>query len=126
MTPPGPADIPAGDVIPTSEWQLAKCSRDPGTGVLTSTPTTTEAERLATGDPRLSLEERYGNHGGYVNAARHAAQALRDEGFLLREDFNRIVQETAQIDVLRQVKDDDDDDRDDDDEDRQWRGGDDD
>jgi hypothetical protein len=61
----------------------------------------TKAERLAAGDPRLSLEERYGNHGGYVKAVREAAQALRADRFLLQEDFNRIVQEAAQSDVLK-------------------------
>jgi hypothetical protein len=61
----------------------------------------TKAERLAAGDPRLSLEERYGNHGGYVKAVRKAAQALRADRFLLQEDFNRIVQEAAQSDVLK-------------------------
>ena len=35
----------------------------------------TLAERLATGDPRLSLTERYGNHAGYVAAVTAAATA---------------------------------------------------
>ena len=30
----------------------------------------TRAERIATGDPRPSLEERYGTHGGYVCAVK--------------------------------------------------------
>jgi hypothetical protein len=33
----------------------------------------TQAERLTNGDPRLSLEERYGDHAGYVAAVQHAA-----------------------------------------------------
>lgn len=38
----------------------------------------TAEERRASGDPRLSLEERYGNHEGYVGAVRRAAErALR-------------------------------------------------
>jgi hypothetical protein len=61
----------------------------------------TKAERLAAGDPRLSLEERYGNHGGYVKAVIKAAQALRADRFLLQEDFSRIVQDAAQSDVLK-------------------------
>ena len=35
---------------------------------------TTKAERLAAGDPRLSLEERYKNHDGYVAAVTKAAE----------------------------------------------------
>jgi hypothetical protein len=31
------------------------------------------AERLANGDPRLSLEERYGSHNAYVLAVKNAA-----------------------------------------------------
>jgi hypothetical protein len=46
----------------------------------------TRAERLAAGDPRPSLEERYADHGAYVSAVTRAAQALRAERFLLDED----------------------------------------
>ena len=62
---------------------------------------TTKAERMATGDPRLSLEERYKNHGGYVKQNEQAARKLKDERFLLQEDFNRIVSEAAKSDVLK-------------------------
>ncbi|MQB01819.1 MAG: hypothetical protein GEU78_16325 [Actinobacteria bacterium] len=61
----------------------------------------TRAERLAAGDPRPSLEERYGNHGGYVRAVRRATQELVREGLLLREDAARFVREAAASDVLR-------------------------
>jgi Alpha/beta hydrolase domain len=46
----------------------------------------TKAERLAAGDPRPSLEERYADHGAYVSAVTRAAQALKAERFLLDED----------------------------------------
>ncbi len=46
----------------------------------------TRTERLAAGDPRPSLEERYPDHGAYVSAVARAAQALRAERFLLDED----------------------------------------
>jgi streptogramin lyase len=46
----------------------------------------TKAERLAAGDPRPSLEERYADHGAYVSAVTRAAQALKAERFLLEED----------------------------------------
>jgi hypothetical protein len=63
--------------------------------------TETRAERLASGDPRLSLEERYRNHGGYVSRIVKAARALRAERFLLQEDFERIVEQAAESDVLK-------------------------
>ncbi len=43
----------------------------------------TAAERKASGDPRLSLEERYGTHDGYVDAVKRAAARAVKEGFLL-------------------------------------------
>jgi Alpha/beta hydrolase domain len=46
----------------------------------------TRAQRLAADDPRPSLEERYADHGAYVNAVTRAAQALEAERFLLDED----------------------------------------
>jgi len=41
-----------------------------------------KADRLAAGDPRLSLEERYGNHDGYVAAVRKAADNAACKGYL--------------------------------------------
>ena len=46
----------------------------------------TKAERLAAGDPRLSLEERYGTHDGYVTAVVRAAEKLEQQRLLLRAD----------------------------------------
>ena len=46
----------------------------------------TKAERLAAGDPRPSLEERYADHAAYVSAVTRAAQALKADRFLLDED----------------------------------------
>ena len=45
---------------------------------------TTKADRLARGDTRLSLEERYSTHDGYVSAVRVAAAKAVAEGFLLQ------------------------------------------
>ncbi len=56
---------------------------------------TTRAERLASGDPRLSLVERYAGDAQYVAAVAAAAQALETEGFLLAEDRERIVAAAA-------------------------------
>jgi hypothetical protein len=47
---------------------------------------TTSAERLLSGDPRPSLQERYGSHQGFVAAVEKAAQDLVKERFLLQVD----------------------------------------
>jgi Alpha/beta hydrolase domain len=52
----------------------------------------TKAERLAAGDPRLSLEERYKSHDDYVKEVTKAAQKLEKHRFLLQEDVDRFVQ----------------------------------
>ncbi|MBI4540840.1 MAG: hypothetical protein HY704_15160 [Gemmatimonadetes bacterium] len=60
-----------------------------------------KAERMARGDPRLSLEERYGSHEGYVARVRAAAGELVAKRLLLQEDADRIVDEAMKSDVLR-------------------------
>jgi hypothetical protein len=61
----------------------------------------TKAERMASKDPRPSLEERYGTHDGYVQAVKAAAERAVAEGFLLPGDANRLVTEAGASDVLR-------------------------
>jgi Alpha/beta hydrolase domain len=46
----------------------------------------TKAERLAKGDPRLSIEERYVDHATYVNLVTRAAHELQTQRLLLDED----------------------------------------
>jgi hypothetical protein len=60
----------------------------------------TKAERLAAGDPRLSLEERYGDHAGYVAAVRAAAEKAVSQRFLLREDADRLIAQASASGVL--------------------------
>jgi hypothetical protein len=43
----------------------------------------TKAQRLATGDPRLSLEERYGTHDRYVAAVKAAANNAACQDYLI-------------------------------------------
>jgi hypothetical protein len=43
----------------------------------------TKQQRLDNGDPRLSLEERYGTHEGYVAAVKQAADNAACQGYLL-------------------------------------------
>ena len=61
----------------------------------------TRAARLASGDPRRSLEERYGTHEGYVAAVTEAARKLARERLLLERDVQRYIDEGAASDVLR-------------------------
>lgn len=56
----------------------------------------TKAERLAIGDPRLSIEERYPSHGTYVSTVARAANGLYQQRLLLLEDVERIVQAAAE------------------------------
>jgi hypothetical protein len=62
---------------------------------------TTRAERLASGDPRLSLEERYVDHDGYVLAVRKAAANAIAQGFLLQADADVLISQAVTSDVLR-------------------------
>ena len=60
----------------------------------------TKAERMAAGDPRPSLEERYGTHDGYVAAVKRAADRNVRDRFLLPEDAARLVAEAQASAVL--------------------------
>jgi hypothetical protein len=57
--------------------------------------TRTKAERLAQGDPRPSLEERYGNHEAYVQRIKEVVRELQEARLLLPEDAARFVEEAA-------------------------------
>ena len=52
----------------------------------------TESIRAATGDPRPSIEQRYGDADAYVAAIVRAAERLVAEGLMLEEDIARVEQ----------------------------------
>jgi hypothetical protein len=52
----------------------------------------TAAERMTTGDPRRSIEERYPDHEKYVTEVTKAAKRLQQKGFLLDEDVRRYIE----------------------------------
>jgi hypothetical protein len=52
----------------------------------------TKAEQEKTGDPRLSIEERYPTHQAYIDTVKHAVDARVKEGFLLREDGESYIE----------------------------------
>jgi hypothetical protein len=60
----------------------------------------TEAERAQTGDPRQSLQERYPSRADYVEKVRSAALALKDQGFALDEDVERLAQRAETTPLL--------------------------
>jgi Alpha/beta hydrolase domain len=61
----------------------------------------TAAEGALNGDPRASLEARYGNHEGYVAAVRKAADRAMAAGFLLQEDAAKLIRQAENSKVLR-------------------------
>jgi hypothetical protein len=61
----------------------------------------TAAERRANGDPRPSLEERYGSHEGYVAAVRKATERAMAAGFLLKPDADELIRQAEASRVLR-------------------------
>jgi hypothetical protein len=62
----------------------------------------TRAQRLAAGDPRLSLEERYGTHDGYVAAVMKAANNAYQKGYLLAADRDALILQAVDSDVCNQ------------------------
>ena len=62
---------------------------------------TTRADRIASGDPRLSLEERYGDHAGFVEAVRQAAARSVSQRVLLEDDAATTVALAEASDILR-------------------------
>jgi hypothetical protein len=56
----------------------------------------TRADREATGDPRLSIAERYASKDDYLCQVQAAAQTLIDEGYLLAADLICVVAGAAQ------------------------------
>jgi hypothetical protein len=52
----------------------------------------TKAGRQKSGDPRLSVEERYAGRADYVSRIEKAARKLAQTGFLLDQDVPRFVE----------------------------------
>ncbi|HEX8113039.1 MAG TPA: alpha/beta hydrolase domain-containing protein, partial [Kofleriaceae bacterium] len=61
----------------------------------------TRAERTASGDPRPSLDERYGDHAGYVAAVRAAAARLVAARLMLQADADAVIAQADASSVLR-------------------------
>ncbi|NQW19187.1 MAG: hypothetical protein HQ477_00470 [Chloroflexi bacterium] len=52
----------------------------------------TLAERESTGDPRLSIEERYESREKYVELVKRDAEALAESGYILHQDIELVTQ----------------------------------
>jgi len=63
----------------------------------------TRRERIAAGDQRPSLEERYGSQAAYVERVRRSARQLASQRLLLPEDADRIVAEAAKSDAFQSM-----------------------
>jgi hypothetical protein len=61
----------------------------------------TKADRLASSDPRPSLEERYESHEKYVAKVRAAAERLVLGRYLLRQDADRLIAQADASNVLK-------------------------
>ena len=55
----------------------------------------TGADREASGDPRLSVEERYPSKEDYLMRVRESAEALVAEGYMLAEDVDGVVERAS-------------------------------
>ena len=60
----------------------------------------TQAQRMSAGDPRKSLEERYGTHAGYVCVVTAAANREVEKGFLLVSDAQTLILQAGASNVL--------------------------
>jgi len=79
---------------------LARAPKDDGAAMGSYIPfARTKAERIASGDPRLSLEERYGTHGRYVEMVRQACERLVAERLLLSEDAEAFIKAAEERDL---------------------------
>ena len=56
----------------------------------------TGADREVTGDPRLSIEERYASREDYLGQVRRAGEALIDRGYMLAEDLETVTEQATQ------------------------------
>jgi hypothetical protein len=87
-----------------TSWNIRTTGHAPGDGgyYLGSTFVfaSTEAQRIANGDPRPSLAARYSSKAAYVNKVQAAAEALVQQRLLLQEDVAVYVEEAQSQTVL--------------------------
>jgi hypothetical protein len=60
----------------------------------------TRSDRIASHDPRMSLEERYGTQKGYVCVVQKAATNLVQRRLLLQKDADEMIRQATVADIL--------------------------
>jgi len=93
----------AAPVATYTGWNLRKDPPDEGcdgSGMVIPFART-KAERMESGDPRLSLEERYPDHGSYVRSLSASAHDLERRRLLLDEDAERYIKAAEDRDIGR-------------------------
>ena len=55
----------------------------------------TKADRAKTGDPRLSIEERYSGKQDYLDKVQASARALVKQGYLLDRDVPQVAERAS-------------------------------
>jgi hypothetical protein len=93
----------AAPVATYTGWNLRKNPPDEGCDAsgMVIPFARTKAERMASGDPRLSIEERYPDHDAYVRAVSESAHDLESRRLLLEEDVERYVKAAEDSDIGR-------------------------
>jgi len=91
-------NVTAGGARPFHKDQI--CNYRGGMIPFAKTKADREAGGAFEGDPRLSLQERYGDHNGYVAAVRNAAANAVAQGFLLQEDAEALIAAAEASQVL--------------------------
>ncbi len=81
-------------------WNMRKASQGAADELYSMVGSTfffakTRAERMKTGDPRLSIEERYKNKQDYVEKFSAAARQLAKDGYLLESDLDMVIRRGA-------------------------------
>jgi hypothetical protein len=97
-----PVEVP---IATTTGWELRAAAFGGPDGCESSGQwipfKTTKAERLAAGDPRRSLEERYKNHDNYVKEVAKAAKHLEKRRLLLPADVQFYIDQAQASNVLQ-------------------------
>jgi hypothetical protein len=86
--------VPLATYVP---WNVRAADHAPGDGCISNASTfplpATHGERIAKGDPRRSMQERYKNKADYVAKVKAAAKALVQQRLLLQEDVSLYVEQ---------------------------------
>jgi len=62
----------------------------------------TKEERVKSGDPRLSVEERYKDHAHYVQNTRRESRSLVEDRLLLPEDAEKIIEQAKAVRIYKE------------------------